>query len=201
MRSILFSYFVLSALLISCKNTTTKIISDYEMQNNQIKIINVKSIGTFIEFYAKDSAIILSKMYDSLYKEKMLSLNIQLQATNNELTKAQKELLTITNPLMYNAYNIAVSNIALRKTRIEKIICIYKNNIKQTGFNSSIKKVKFYNKNANLVLGYTLPVLFIGNEGQLQNVTFSKVYLFNNQKNKIIGANMQNDRTTNAGRN
>jgi len=178
---------IIFAFLFSCKYKTNKIISVYELQNNQITVINIKSIGVFNEFYAKDSAVILSRLYDSLYKEKILSLNNQLKNATNELKKAQKELLTITNPLMYNVYKKAVGNINLRKTRIEKIVDIYKNNIEQTGFNSYIKQIEFYNKNADLLLGHTLSASFIGKEGHLQSTAYSKIYLFNKQKNMITG--------------
>ncbi len=178
---------IIFAFLFSCKYKTDKIISVYELQNNQITVINIKSIGVFNEFYAKDSAVILSRLYDSLYKEKILSLNNQLKNATNELKKAQKELLTITNPLMYNVYKKAVGNINLRKTRIEKIVDIYKNNIEQTGFNSYIKQIEFYNKNADLLLGHTLSASFIGKEGDLQSTAYSKIYLFNKQKNMITG--------------
>ena len=178
---------IIFAFLFSCKYKTDKIISVYELQNNQITVINIKSIGVFNEFYAKDSAVILSRLYDSLYKEKILSLNNQLKNATNELKKAQKELLTITNPLMYNVYKKAVGNINLRKTRIEKIVDIYKNNIEQTDFNSYIKQIEFYNKNADLLLGYILSASFIGKEGDLQSTAYSKIYLFNKQKNMITG--------------
>ncbi len=178
------------ALLLSlsgCKSDIQKEIIRFEFENNKITVVKIDSIKSFTEFTAQDSIFILKQNYDSLYRKKLYDLNNQLQKLTNEVNDAQKELTTITNDRMYKIYKNAVDGLIQKKQRIEKIIFIYKNDIKQTEFNKLSVKIDNLSIYPDSVVGYLLLVVFTGKENYLPIETYKRIYLFDISKNKIRG--------------
>lgn len=181
-------YFFLLAvtLLSSCKLNTDRIIENYELETNSIKIAEIVEKNEFIPFYAKDSLEIINTHHDSFLNTKLESLNKQLFEITEKYKVANEELKTIENPLMIKAYGGRVDIIKEDRICVEDIIYIYKNNPEQTQLNQYIIKKNHYSKIANSIIGYKLSVLFNGKQGELIEEVFNKEYLFNINKESII---------------
>lgn len=178
---------LLPAIFTSCSPNTNKIITEYELSTNNIVVLDLNKISELTPFYSKDSIAILDTLYYKFYKAKINSLNRQYDDITKRHENAVNELKVIENPLMAEVFRSRITIIKEEKIRIEKILSIYKNSPEQTELNHYTKKSNYYTKNSSAILGYTMTVDFIGKQGYLSKELFFKVYLFNKNRDKIIG--------------
>jgi len=173
--------------LLGCNSKTDKLIIDYEWRCNKITVSIIDSSTIFKPFYVTDSLALLQKTYDSVLFLTLTALNKQWLDMDAKYTEANNELATIKNPLMKKVYGFQVNNIKNKKVRLENIIYIYKNEPQKTRLNFYLNTMNTYATAPDAVLGFTIKVYFKGKEGLLPESTYSNTYLFNVDKNAVLG--------------
>lgn len=182
----IFIAFQIALLLTACINNSEKVIRNFELENNQIKISKFIEIEPTKPFLAKDSANILRKEYKIALNNKLAELKQTKDSRVRAKTEAQESLASTTNKQMVkiieNRLQFIESEIAYTNTLIET----YKNQPEQTFLINIQQKIDFYTSIKDSILGCTQQVTFIGKEGLLPEQKFERTFFFDFQQNKII---------------
>lgn len=175
-------------VLNNCTSSTDRVVLDYELKYNGIKVLEVIGRDKLIPFYAKDSIVILDTLYSVFYETKIKSLNKQLASIVERYDKATDELKAIDNTLMAKVFKSRIVIIEEERKRIKEIIDIYNECPEQTELNSFATKRDYYASTTNKIIGYTTTITFLGIQGYLAQKTFTNVYMFDANKDEIIGS-------------
>jgi hypothetical protein len=174
-------------LLSGCHSGEQKLIFEYEQNVNQILVTKIISEGEFIPFHAHDSILILEREYDSVYRVKVKSLQEQLERISQKLNKIEMDLETVENPLMVAAIESRMKPMKYEQNSIKIVISIYQNTSEKTQLVEITKRIDYLKMSPDSLLGYTLKISFLGNQGALPKEICQRNYLFNVNNSKIVG--------------
>lgn len=178
---------VILVLLIGCNSKENRIIENYELLENHIKVIQIDSLGSFVPIHAGDSIKLLELRYNFILAEKLESLNYQLEMATTKIQNIENELDSIENPLMVAAVENRIKLMKEDQARIETIISIYQNKPEATNLKLIKERMNHLRQFSDSLLGYTLQVSFWGKQGALPKEIYKRNYLFTVEKDSILG--------------
>jgi hypothetical protein len=182
----LFQISICYLLLLGCRRSVTNHIADWELLQNDCVIHQIHAISELVPIFGADSLEWLQAENDSLFRSKIAILNQQRFELDSLLRKSMEEYQAITNPVMKKAYLRALNGIEFKISKLNQLLDIYNNHLEQTQFGLLNEKLRYYQMNREMLLGYWVQVNFSGVQGELPVSIYQKKYIFDCSKQKVV---------------
>jgi len=186
-RYFLILFFIFFAAGCTNNHAILKLIKNWEKTQHQISIQKIEPTGKFTDFTMRDSLLILEYMYLNEKTATTTQLQKQNDSLNNQISNTLYDIEKTKNQVMKKILEKGLQSQYRQKEQLIKIVDIYKHHPDKTRLKPLIERIEKYRQYPDSVIGYYIEVSFTGFEGLLPIQEYSKKYLFNREKSKLVG--------------
>ena len=184
---ILFQSLALFVLTTSCRYTTERTVVNFEYQHYSCSVTGFISVGAMHPFYAADSLLLLEAEYESFKQQKLEDLDNQRKEVEARIHEITTECRTMPEGAMKRVMLQMAVGTQARADHLQNLYAIYSTQPEKTQLKVYLTRMEAYRQDSQKLLGYMVPVDFIGMEGSLPKANYQKRYLFDTRKKTIIG--------------